>query len=147
MKPFDLEKAKAGASLITRDGKHRPTQFAVFHLKDIKKCWCVFDNKIYSFSASGDFDDAIKEHPLDLFLDEEITLRPWTQREGAKIVGAVIRHKISILDEPTLVVNSTREGLSIYYGTYTWKSLVSYEWKWPQEPDKPEFWKPCGVLG
>lgn len=65
-KPFDLEAAKAGAALVTRDGQH-VSEFHYFESREKYKVVCIINGKLNAYGDSGE-----KHHPdfknLDLFM-------------------------------------------------------------------------------
>lgn len=70
MKPFDLEKAKAGAPVITRDG--REARIICFDAKQEDPLIVLVTNKSgfendYSYLENGRY-QITKENPLDLFM-------------------------------------------------------------------------------
>lgn len=68
MKPFDLEKAKAGAKLVTRDGREVDELHHFEHATGNYSVESVIGGCIQSHTVDGKYYDDAKEHPLDLFL-------------------------------------------------------------------------------
>lgn len=76
MKPFDLEKAKAGAPLCTREGfRARIVCFDAdnkrFPLVALIKDSDNSDEYPVCYNKEGNFFDGEKDHPKDLFMVEE----------------------------------------------------------------------------
>ena len=82
--PFDIEKAKNGAKVVTRDG--RLVRIGFFDLKDkypivgaVKE---RYDKEsIVSFTKEGKY--SATESNLDLFIEEEVKYRKMTNKELA----------------------------------------------------------------
>lgn len=75
MKPFNLEEAKAGKPICTRDG--RKARLLAWDIKDkvYPLCAALFHNwgeeTVQSFMSDGRYSDSQKKHYLDLFMYEE----------------------------------------------------------------------------
>lgn len=72
MKPFDLEAAKAGAKIVTRNGKD--VKF-LLHLPDIEpdsRVVALVNNIVHTYGENGKlYADSPYSSELDLFLSEE----------------------------------------------------------------------------
>ena len=69
MKPFNLNDALAGHSVVTRNGR-KVTQLHFFHGITDKYClYGVIDEDLHRFTEKGYFFDDGEEHVLDLFME------------------------------------------------------------------------------
>jgi hypothetical protein len=87
MKPFNLEAAKAGKPLVTRDGR-KVTEFHHFETCKLKySCVAIVGGESLSYTTAGFFDEDTSDRVLDLFLaDEEVTV--WVNvYEGSEAHG------------------------------------------------------------
>ena len=66
MKPFDLEKALAGAKVVTRDGRE-VTQLTKFDVRGDFPLTGIIQNQRESFKLNGKYSDHIESH-YDLFM-------------------------------------------------------------------------------
>lgn len=66
MSPFDLEKALAGAKVVTRDGRE-VTQLTKFDVRGDFPLTGIIQNKRESFKLNGKYSDHIESH-YDLFM-------------------------------------------------------------------------------
>jgi len=74
LKPFDIEKAKAGAKVVTRNGKNVRiicydkigTEHPIVALID-----SGYVEMVFSFTEKGSYDSSERPHPNDLFLLSE----------------------------------------------------------------------------
>lgn len=86
--PFDIEKAKAGAKVVTRDGY--PIRIGFFDLKGQRSFPIVgaIDRdgieEVRFFTADGKFSSIFEEDGYDLFIEEEVKTRRMTYSELAK---------------------------------------------------------------
>lgn len=92
--PFDIEKAKAGAKVVTRDG--RPVEIFKYDFKDngkLRIAYCCTDeygdNHAYLVNHNGVWMEA-KESDQDLFIEEEQTYRPYAN--AAEMEAAIKEH-------------------------------------------------------
>ena len=87
MKPFDLEKALAGESVITIDGI-RVTGLTKFEGLDssfvIFPVYGVIDGKVENFTTDGKYYDRSEPHEKDLFM--EVSVR-WINLYGNRVDG------------------------------------------------------------
>ncbi|WP_261533088.1 hypothetical protein [Burkholderia multivorans] len=68
MKPFDLEAAKRGAPLVTRDGR-AVSEFHVFETEESDKpCVAVVDGRPFWTTRSGKYGGDYEESEKDLFM-------------------------------------------------------------------------------
>ncbi|WP_261541708.1 hypothetical protein [Burkholderia multivorans] len=68
MKPFDLEAAKRGAALVTRDGR-AVSEFHVFETEESDKpCVAVVDGRPFWTTRSGKYGGDYEESEKDLFM-------------------------------------------------------------------------------
>lgn len=67
MKPFDLEAAKAGAPVVTRDGRE-VKQLTVFEGVGVQPIFAVIENTIYQFDLNGSYCSPHERSHLDLFM-------------------------------------------------------------------------------
>lgn len=99
---FDLEKAKAGAKLITRDG--RPVRIVCWDTLGTQyKILALVENiedekeEIFTYSIDGKFYLDNDESRLDLFIIEEPNVRPYTNADeflkDMKEYGSFVKDK------------------------------------------------------
>lgn len=74
MKPFNLEEALKGASLITRNGKYKNVKIIKVDLKN--ECYPLFSNRNdENYTLKGKFIIDSPESELDLFMQEDSDLK------------------------------------------------------------------------
>lgn len=96
-KVFNIEKAKAGAKVVTRDGRH--ARILAYDLKDedYKVAIAIqseesYSEEVYSFTEEGKFYLNGKQSDKDLFIEEEPTIRPYANAE--ELDEAVKKHGV-----------------------------------------------------
>lgn len=138
--PFDLEKALAGAKVVTRDGRIITGLHLFQNVADRYPLYGVIDGKIHGWTPSGRF-AGDSDFIADLFLAVEPKLRPW--KDGEAPVGAQIRKRNDPTEGVRLILYSGPGVMSPQYGSQVPEEdlLRDWEWAWPNTND----WKPCGV--
>jgi hypothetical protein len=84
--PFDIEKAKQGAKVVTRDGRNVRIGFFDLKDKEYPVVGAVETNNVEGviyFSKEGKYNSFEGENNLDLFIEEEIKTRRMTIKELA----------------------------------------------------------------
>lgn len=84
MKPFNLEEAKAGKPLVTRDGRH--VVFGCFNEEAIvgHELVCFLDRRIYAYHPDGSYAKSEKSE-LDIFMKtvkKTVYLNIWEHGNG-----------------------------------------------------------------
>ena len=72
--PFDIEKVKAGARVVTRDD--RPCTIISLNGLGFYSVLGFIDRKRRSFTREGRYLDLERDHPNDLFIIEEEEVKP-----------------------------------------------------------------------
>lgn len=134
-KPFNIAAAKAGAKVVTRDGRH--VEIFKFDFIDTGKRRIAFcctdkdgDNHAYLVNQDGVWTEGM-ESAQDLFIEVEPTYRPYTNAEemdeAIKVHGTFVKNSlgrrltITGYDDECVSVGV---GQQVRYGTllecYTW---------------------------
>lgn len=114
LKPFNLENALAGKSVVTRIGK-RVTEIKYFTTSEkSQKLYAVVDGRIYSYSDDGQYylDKVVKTNH-DLFMEVE-TVKKYVAYNTR--TGSVIPHCIEKDDE-----------LFIYYSGHCDYQIIEFD--------------------
>lgn len=143
-KTFDLEKAKAGAKVVTRDGRpveilkynyiQRGTQRLIVCSKDEDG-----DDNVYVVNSDGSW-IVDMEHNADIFLEVEPTYHPYSSVEemdkAIKEHGMFIKHKE--IERRIAIIAYTETDIETLSDYEDYKSLLKY-YTWLDGT-------PCGVM-
>lgn len=137
VKPFDIEKAQAGAKVVTRDGRTvRIVDFSI--RRGLYKILAVIPSNdtneegIYLFPASGKFlPDELSEN--DLFIEEGSTYRPYANADemdeaikvhghGMYVVNRMtdVRQAIIAYSNLEVATSATKQSYKAFLISYTW---------------------------
>lgn len=156
--PFDIEKAKAGAKVVTREGL--AVRMLCYDRKNEQPVISLVTHDdgreyVHSNEVSGAFFPGNNSSPLDLFLAVEPKLRPWKPEEVpmlavVKAVGedsdaGIGYHRLVILYVcPSRVTLSTADNYSGKFGMgKTFQELLD---GYKHSTDGGKTWLPCGIL-
>lgn len=68
MKPFDLNAAKAGAPIVTRDGTPAKYIAHVPEARQSSQVLCLVRDTVFAYAPNGDYDSLRGESMLDLYM-------------------------------------------------------------------------------
>lgn len=135
-KAFDIEKAKAGAKVVTRDGRH--ARILAYDLKDedYKVAIAIqseesYSEEVYSFTEEGKFYLNGEQSDKDLFIEEEPTIRPYANAEeldnaikehGMFVINRITNERKAIIAYSNIEIETitTEESYKGFFISYTW---------------------------
>lgn len=147
-KPFNVEAAKSGAKVVTRDGK--PARILVYDLKDENYKLAVaiqtqseepYSEEVYSFTEDGRYNKKSPNYK-DLFIEEEPTIRPYAN--AAEMDADIIKHGCIVMSKNSKDRRSIRSYHEVYVALGGLKAIQTYECLF-----KMYTWldgTPCGIM-
>lgn len=142
--PFDIEKAKAGAKVMTREGK--PVRILACDIKSVYPVAGIrpngYDEQLSCWTHTGCFMESGCESRHDLFLAVEPTLRPWKPEEVP--VGAVWKNAtqrcviLAVNAEGRVLMTDSFKGSVNFYNPIMLQNGQ-------HSLDGGKTWLPCGV--
>lgn len=132
--PFDIEKAQAGAKVVTRDG--RTVRIVAYDLDSRYPVCAIIRAQNGSeypdvYLKSGRYDEDGIENDCDLFIEDESKYRPYANAdemdEAIKVHGMFVINRLTdvrraIIDYSNLEVatSATKQSYKAFLNSYTW---------------------------
>lgn len=132
--PFDIEKAQAGAKVVTRDG--RTVRIVAYDLDSRYPICAIIRAQNGSeypevYLKSGRYDEDGIENDCDLFVEEESKYRPYAN--DAEMDEAINEHGMFVINRLTdvrqaiiaysnleVATSATKQSYKAFLNSYTW---------------------------
>lgn len=132
--PFDIEKAQAGAKVVTRDG--RTVRIVAYDLDSRYPICAIIRAQNGSeypevYLKSGRYDEDGIENDCDLFVEEESKYRPYANAdemdEAIKVHGMFVINRLTDVRQAIIAysnlevaTSATKQSYKAFLNSYTW---------------------------
>lgn len=132
--PFDIEKAQAGAKVVTRDG--RTVRIVAYDMENIYPICAIIRSQEGTeypevYLKDGRYDEDGIENNCDLFIEEESKYRPYANAdemdEAIKVHGMFVINRLTDVRQAIIAysnlevaTSATKQSYKAFLNSYTW---------------------------
>lgn len=132
--PFDIEKAQAGAKVVTRDG--RTVRIVAYDMENIYPICAIIRSQEGTeypevYLKNGCYDEDGIENNCDLFIEEESKYRPYANAdemdEAIKVHGMFVINRLTDVRQAIIAysnlevaTSATKQSYKAFLNSHTW---------------------------